>query len=150
EHEFVNVPAYQILYRLVPGSRSSRTDELDRVMHEIAQRELLFEEDPSRLARRATAMIHDYIRLQEHLPSNGHLYLRAANPPWATGVVAPHRLFQPRCYALLGLLVVVSLMAPERRGPAVQRILRLYGKTFGRAARAAYAKLVSSGLTSGS
>jgi glycosyltransferase involved in cell wall biosynthesis len=150
EHEFVNVPAYQILYRLAPGSRSSQTDELDKVMHEIAQRELLLEQDPSHLARRATAMIHDYICLQDTLRSNGHLDLRAAKRHWVAAVAAPHRLLQPRCYALLGLLVVVSLVAPERRGPAVQRMLRLYGKTFGRAARAAHAKLAVSGITSAS
>jgi glycosyltransferase involved in cell wall biosynthesis len=144
EHEFVYVPAYQILYRLVPGSRSSRTDELCRVMPAIAQRELLFEQDPSRLARRATAMIQNYICLQDILRSSQHLDLRAAKRHWAAAVVAPHRLFQPRCYALLGLFVGLSLVPPERRGPAVHRMLRLYGKIFGRAARAAHAKLAAS------
>jgi hypothetical protein len=119
-------------------------------MHEIAQRELRFEEDPSRLARRATAMIHDYICLQDTLRLNGDLDLRAAKRHWAAAIVAPHRFLQPRCYALLGLLVVVSLVAPERRGRAVQRMLRLYGKTFGRAAQAVHAKLAASGVTSGS
>ena len=120
------------------------------MMHAIVQRELLFEQDPSRLARRATAMIHDYMCQQDILRLNQHLDVGAAKRHWAAAVGTPHRLLQPRCYALLGLLVVVSLVAPERRGPAIHRMLRLYGKIFGRAARAAHAKLAVSGITSGS
>jgi len=134
EHDFIYVPAYQILYRLVHGSRSARAEQLATTMCEVAKRELTFESRSGDVAPRVDATIHEYIALQCLLRGTEPLGLRTAARHWAAAMADPSRLFNPRAYLTLALLAALSLVSRRRRRPAVQRLLRLYGRMSGRAA----------------
>jgi hypothetical protein len=140
DHEFVCVPAYQVLYRLVPGSRSDQPGEIEQTMSQIAAREIEFVRDPTGVAAHTACGIHDYIALQNLVRPKEPPKLRPAAGHWAMASLAPHRLIQPRTYGMLCTLVGLSLVPAKRRGDALRRLLRFYGKLSNRAARLAYAK----------
>jgi hypothetical protein len=139
DHEFVCVPAYQVLYRLVSGSRSDQAGQIERTMGQIAARETQFVRDPTGVAAYTACVIHDYIALQ-NLVRPKEPELRSAAGHWAMASLAPHRLIQLRTYGMLCTLVGLSLVPAKRRGDALRRLLRFYGKLSNRAARLAHAK----------
>ena len=134
DHEFVPVPAYQILYRLVPGSRSARATELTTIMSAIARQELAFERDADGLQRPVDAMIHEYVALQCVLRATDAIDLRTALAHWAATIADRRRLAQPRTYTTLGLLAALAILPANRRAPALRRLLRFWGKAFGNTA----------------
>jgi glycosyltransferase involved in cell wall biosynthesis len=134
EHEFVPVPAYHVLYRLVPGSRSARATELVTIMSAIARRELAFERDADGLRRTVDATIHEYVALQCVLRAADAIDLRTALAHWAATIADRRRLAQPRTYAFLGLLAALAILPADRRAPALRRLLRSWGKMFGNTA----------------
>jgi glycosyltransferase involved in cell wall biosynthesis len=94
EHEFVPVPAYHVLYRLVPGSRSARATELTTIMSAIARQELAFEPDADGLRGTVDAMIHEYVALQCVLRAADAIDLRTAFAHWAATIADRRRLAQ--------------------------------------------------------
>jgi len=130
EHEFAVVPRYQILYRLVVGSLSSRVHEMEASLLRSAEREFAaFAPALNALRPRTQAMIREFIAMQCLLRGAPPLDLVLAARTLAASLRSrPRAALTPRVWIFAAALLILSVTPPARQRAVTMALLRSYGR----------------------
>lgn len=130
EHEFAVVPRYQVLYRLVVGSLSSRVREMEKTLLRSAEREFAaFAPSLDSLRPRTEATIREFIATQCLLRGAPPLDLVLAARMLAGALRSwPRRALQPGTWFLAATLVLLSAIPAVRHRAMTTALLRGYGR----------------------
>ncbi len=130
EHPFAVVPRYQVLYRLVGGSLSSRVHAMEAVLLRTAEREFAgLAPALDDLRPHSEATIREFVAMQCLLRGTPPLDLPLAARKLAAALRAwPRAAIRPRTWLLAGALGALSLVPTGRQQEVTLALLHSYGR----------------------